>query len=411
MQFDCDVLILGGGIQGLWLLNEISRLGYSSFLIDRPLGNAQSLHAQAFIQEGYLHKTPHFIDHLRQNASSEAWANFLGQCSMRTSDAKSIYGYTVGRDVTFTDNWNPNSLPFEHCDLPSIFKGGEVIGGFMTKEHWLDCERGISALRQDVKDLIRFGFITSIVTSANGDRRVGVRIAGHQTEVRPKAIVLAAGAGNKSLLDLVRNADATIARSVHAKFGSANPQKIRQSQIVVIRSQNLPNVACMIPGLSLYIVPRRQDNTTVWLVSFRDDPEITDIKLRDLDTDPPIDDERLTGLLSSLKRAMPTLSSLTFDFGVYTAHRVDGRRLVGSNPTTKEVVEDLGTRNLFLVWPSLMSLAPTAAKSVVSKLRHTIKPTGKRFSPQVIGIPDQKVVDYREKWKTVTLIYSKDLGL
>ncbi len=55
MSYDLDVLIVGGGIQGLWLLKELSDLKYSSLLVtDKALGVGQTLHSQVFIHRGYL---------------------------------------------------------------------------------------------------------------------------------------------------------------------------------------------------------------------------------------------------------------------------------------------------------------------------------------------------------------------
>src|SRR5690606_9516637 len=50
---DLDVLVVGGGIAGLWLLNRLVAAGYSAALIEKgDLGGGQTVHAQGIIHGG-----------------------------------------------------------------------------------------------------------------------------------------------------------------------------------------------------------------------------------------------------------------------------------------------------------------------------------------------------------------------
>lgn len=52
-QYTEDLVIVGGGIAGLWLLNVLRNSGYRVLLLDRePLGNAQTLSSQGIIHGG-----------------------------------------------------------------------------------------------------------------------------------------------------------------------------------------------------------------------------------------------------------------------------------------------------------------------------------------------------------------------
>lgn len=49
-----DVLIIGGGIQGLVLLETVTKRGYSTAMVTNgPLGHGQSLHGHGTLESGY----------------------------------------------------------------------------------------------------------------------------------------------------------------------------------------------------------------------------------------------------------------------------------------------------------------------------------------------------------------------
>lgn len=53
MQFNTDVVIFGGGVAGLWALDELSRAGYLAVLVEsRSLGAGQTVAAQGIIHGG-----------------------------------------------------------------------------------------------------------------------------------------------------------------------------------------------------------------------------------------------------------------------------------------------------------------------------------------------------------------------
>src|SRR5688572_15603078 len=48
-----DVLVFGGGVAGLWLLDELRRKGYSALLVEhRALGTGQTVGSQGIIHGG-----------------------------------------------------------------------------------------------------------------------------------------------------------------------------------------------------------------------------------------------------------------------------------------------------------------------------------------------------------------------
>ena len=53
IQTDTQIAIIGGGVCGLWLLNQLSREGYQTLLFEKDaLGSGQSLASQGMIHGG-----------------------------------------------------------------------------------------------------------------------------------------------------------------------------------------------------------------------------------------------------------------------------------------------------------------------------------------------------------------------
>lgn len=52
-QINVDIVIIGGGIAGLWLLNRLSNSGYNALLFEQDkLGGGQSIASQGMIHGG-----------------------------------------------------------------------------------------------------------------------------------------------------------------------------------------------------------------------------------------------------------------------------------------------------------------------------------------------------------------------
>ncbi|MFA5935760.1 MAG: FAD-dependent oxidoreductase [Patescibacteria group bacterium] len=75
-----DVLIIGGGIAGLWLLDDLRRKGYSALLVEsKALGSGQTIAAQGILHGGVKHllvgRSASFVDALQSMPS--VWRDCL----------------------------------------------------------------------------------------------------------------------------------------------------------------------------------------------------------------------------------------------------------------------------------------------------------------------------------------------
>jgi len=53
---EVDVVVIGGGIQGLWLLGDLIKAGYNAILLERMQpGFGQTGHSHVFLHQGHIY--------------------------------------------------------------------------------------------------------------------------------------------------------------------------------------------------------------------------------------------------------------------------------------------------------------------------------------------------------------------
>ena len=100
-----DIAIAGGGIAGLWLLNRLSQLGYSTVLLEKnALGTGQTLASQGIVHGGLKYA----LNGVLSPASSaiadmpERWRRCLdgqGDIDLRTTRRRAEHYYIDRKSV------------------------------------------------------------------------------------------------------------------------------------------------------------------------------------------------------------------------------------------------------------------------------------------------------------------------
>jgi glycine/D-amino acid oxidase-like deaminating enzyme len=410
MAIDLDALIIGGGIQGLFLLNDFTKLGLSAFLLTKDkLGVGQTLHSHVYIHQGYLYSEASFAKRLA--AVRERWNSTISELGLSRPNVRSIFGFVRGTEDLLLRRWKQSGLKHYAGDVHSIFSQGVINGIYNTDEVWLDGEELIAKLSSGVRDLIRIGLVSRIET--NQKRFVHACIGTKDFVFCPRVLVLAAGSGNASLLQMVANEDNDFARRLHREFGVLGPQRLRRSQMLVLRSKRLPRFACILPHLTLFSVCRKDLAGNVWLVSFGVDEEVGP-ELISISADPPVDHDRVVRGINALQAVAPQIfEQKDLQIGVYTGYKAEGYRppqavqtdLVEHKIPKEEVIEYFGTDDVVAVWPTKLTLAPRASKEIVSRTDELIMRSSNRsFDPSIHGIPPSMASVGTEKWKSVSCL-------
>jgi len=216
-SFDVDVAIVGGGIGGLWLLNQLCNHGYNAVLLEKyALGNQQSINSQGIIHGG----TKYSLAGTPTSASEaiapmpDRWRRCLrgeGDVDLRGAKVLSEELYlwsthtTMSRLVTFLAaqvmRSHVASVPESSRHLAfqnSAFEGNVC----RLDEMVLDVPSVVRTLAHNCTGRIYK------ITDLNFSRHMNGRVEsiqfsndhGNAATLRPRRVVLSAGAGNEALL-------------------------------------------------------------------------------------------------------------------------------------------------------------------------------------------------------------------
>ncbi|WP_435634589.1 NAD(P)/FAD-dependent oxidoreductase [Pseudomonas solani] len=206
-----DVLIVGGGVAGLWLAARLRSQGYSTLLVENAsLGGGQSVKSQ-----GIIHGGAKYALHGALTGASEAIADM----PRRWREALAGDGELDLRPVRLLSDahylWSPGSLA---GNITSFFASKAVRGRvdqvkgdalppalqhpkFKGKVYRLaELVLDVPSLIQRLADLAGDDLLAghAIEPLREGDELVGLVVDGRA--IRAQRIVLSAGAGNEALL-------------------------------------------------------------------------------------------------------------------------------------------------------------------------------------------------------------------
>jgi len=417
-----DTLIIGGGIQGLWLLKDLSSKGYSTLLLTKgSLGDGQTLHSQLRVQGGHsvANDDRNLIVSCR-DVSHGLWSNFLEQHPdvRAMGDSKILFRwnkYDSDSKETTSSSWKSfcknNDLIFfdQHTDesinLGLIQREDEEGNSllFSSDETWLDGRALILALIEDVSDYIRQGLAKIIQGTANridvdeaGNVRVLAQINDREYEVEPKTLVLAAGSGNVHILSQITFYANEALQNWKSFLNILKAQDSLNTYNVIVLRGNLPNLTGFFKlekekekekgsEIKLNIFSRRDKNDQiVWLLPIQDDNDykkITQKKIKDL-----------RSFLQQLNS--PDILPDRFQWGVYRGDRVK----IEVADSTAQVVARRG--NLWVFWPNWLTLAPLASEQITDEINNFIESPDPNCNLSNLNFePYSEVAD--EKWQTV----------
>ncbi|MBR8302960.1 FAD-binding oxidoreductase [Burkholderia dolosa] len=364
MEF--DYLIIGGGIQGLILLDRMRALGLNVCCVERAadVGSGQTLRSQFYVHRGHFYTERDLIWQL--NDGYPMWQRIVHRLGVRIRSTRSYIGFT-GDSGAWTDAWDSQDVPYTHATGKSAVLEGHRLAEVFTFPHMLiDGREFVAKLSDANRHLIRLGEIGSIMRSNRGYR---FTLNGQAMSTRK--IVVCAGAGTPSVLSGIDGLD----RKVEVQT--------RLCQVLVMRGK-LPNESVLVPDAQMFIAPQyNPDGSPVLLYTYGTDPV-------DAGNGDALDMERIARQVDALNRTLPALGAAAASGDVYLARKTESAMLGRGLRPNKAFVERVAD-DVLCVLPTKLSLAINAADEVLAKLgiQHRKQP-----EPVPVGVPPHYLVNH-----------------
>jgi hypothetical protein len=321
-----DVVVIGGGVQGLVALNALVEEGYSCALVsDGDLGSGQTLHSHGYLNTGFGMFGP----------------------ELPRGSAEVVQPYLEERGLELSHDWvmipPPNMPLFEGlpaATLPSGFTTPPGLSAVRLSDRSVPKRRLVEILSQSHRDRILCGHATPRWTGRRVDA-VSVRVPGSAGEVvlSAKAIVVAAGCGSKRLV-----------KGLVGETPQMEQIKHRRVHMICVRASrgSLPTTSVVAMPLGLMLAAHDQPDNVTWYVTPMEmgGPSYDDVPIDAASDVDPAQVARGFATLLSLFPALPEVDGL--QLGCYAGYRQD----IGDRPGSRmcELVE--GTDNVIIALPS-----------------------------------------------------------
>ena len=378
----CDVLVIGGGVCGLWTLYALIEAGYSALLIERTaLGDGQTIASQGILHAGAKYNLPgNAVD----AAPAVAAAQGVWRAALAGEDGvPDLSGVRALDERTLL--WTMPSLSSRAAavgasrvmrsavkkvargDWPAGFAGApRGIDVYETAECVLEPASLLEELGRGNRELIGLGDVTGIESTAAGVR-VRLDDRGVTRVFACGAAILTAGAGNEGLLDLA------------GVDGSALMQRRALHQIVAVGTPFDLNGHCLqmsVDKPALTVTTGMLDGARTWY--FGGQPAEDGVGLSE-------SDQILAGQRAAA-RCLPWVDLAGVDWRVFEIDRAEGRTAGGKRPSEATVV--WGNDRVIAAWPTKLVLAPRAADLVIERLgERGILPGGVDGSGDLLSLP------------------------
>jgi glycine/D-amino acid oxidase-like deaminating enzyme len=349
-QTQLDVVIIGGGVQGLVALNALVEKGYSCALVsDGDLGSGQTLHSHGYLNTGFGMFGPEL-----PHASVDL-----------------VQPYLEKRGLVLSHDWvmipPPNMPLFDGLPAATLPGGFATPPGLRTvglPDRSLPKRGLVEVLSQSHHERILRGQATPL-WSGERVNAVVVRLSagGEEIVLSTKAIVVAAGCGSKQFL-----------QGLVGQTPQSEEIKHRHVHMICVRAPrgSLPTTSIVAMPLGLMLAAHDQPNNVTWYVTPMEmgGPSYDHIPGDAAsDVDPEMVSRGCTTLLTLYPR-LPEIHGLKV--GCYAGYRQD----VGDQPGNRmcELVE--GTNNVIVALPSGLVGAWLNASRMREILGGLVDPSG-----------------------------------
>lgn len=395
---ELDLLIVGGGIQGLTLLHHYTEENLGSvLLVSRdPLGEGETLHSH-----GYLHKG-HFLPPEKKALipdlmeSFQWWNGWMSRNGLRyEDDAPVLFDLSEDRFETVTGIWKAAGLDFEPMTrLPAPLQGGSYTSPAPRRrlvrigDRLIPPWKILRKLSEPLQDLLLRGELTGISIDPGSNRVVDCTVSTPRGDVvfRPRVLVMAAGRSTQRLLAGATGPDGS--RPLRGAVRELNV--IRDVPMVLIQGDALPALSgwFFLEAPITMMTHPLEDGRKMWVVTLMEGHRTS---REDFTGDHgPVDGAVIHRTLQALWNMVPGLRTAAprLRFASYLGGKIDHPE---GHPTW--FIGEVGLENLRIVWPVLWGLAHSASRRLIRDIWSAPSagldggPAGKRFDAAKLALP------------------------
>lgn len=359
MVLEKDIVIIGGGIAGLWLLNRLRAAGFAAVLLENAaLGNGQTIVSQGMIHGGLKYALGGAL-----TGASEAIADMpahWNRCLQGDGDVD-LRGTRLLSDAYYL--WPRNSVrsrmaaflgsklvsgkasKVQAADIPAFFRGH--LQGPLYRLH--DIVLDVPSLLQTLGERCRSHiYRTDCRPEHDADGSIRALHLSDGRQLTAKLFICCAGNGNAQWLSLLKPA------------GIAMQQRPLQMTVVKHRITNPLFVHCVAdqfsatPELTITTHPCR-DGSTAWYLG----GELAESGAH-LDQRSQLERAR-----QKLTELFPWCDFTTASFHSFYIDRAEARQPDGKRPDRDSL---LSGGNVLYCWPTKLTLAPVLANSVMATI-------------------------------------------
>lgn len=347
-----DVLIIGGGIAGLWLLDDLLGRNYSALLVEsKALGTGQTVASQGILHSGFKHsavgRKDAFVNNLRSMLS--LWRECLD--GMRQPDL-----HLVARRSEYCCVWRTDTIASYMGQLGARLglQGGMEIVARENIPLPLANRDGVFRLKEQVIDPAS---LVSVLAMRNRKRiiQADVRIADHSAgktavitspdkmracEFKPEMTVLTAGEGNSALRE---------AFGLSGKLMAHLPLRI-----LTLRGD--------LPDLNGFCIEKMHAKVVVTTQRISRQEAVWQVATESAHPDDPADFEPFA--MNELRNALPGFDWPAVAIGSYCANRAEP--LIKDKRPSDVYASVEG--NVITAWPTKLVLAPRLAEQIYARL-------------------------------------------
>ena len=367
LRYSTDIVIFGGGVAGLWLLNAVRSAGYQAILFEKEsLGGVQTMASQGIIHGGLKYALKGSLSSAAQTIADmpSRWRACLdgsGELDLRGTRVLSDHYYMWSNASlrsklkTFLGSKSLRGRVETVApeSYPPFFQNASVKGSlYQLPDFVVDSESLVETLASKQHGAI-FSLPDSGVSFETSDpqedRVAVIAHRGRNIYLSAKRFIFTAGEGNESL--------------IKAAGLSSTETQTRPLNMVYLKQRYLPQLYVHCIGDSFSLTPKmtvtsHQDVTgnTVWYLG----GEIAESGVGKSET------EQITAAKYAISKEFPWLDCSSAEWRCFTINRAEANINDNHRPDDAYFLRD---KNILVAWPTKLTLTPTLAERILQNLK------------------------------------------